>query len=236
MTIQSLQLGETRFDRRVITPPATGSLRRLRKWGDPVMKAWGYDVQQVGVSNWQNIALWNSFTGYGAITNYLWIEREWIDYLRSLQFDGYNGIGEYHDQDSKMNWLCRDKGAMYLDAGGWKDATMIKWGTTAVGGNAVAVEEYAIQRAEDKSTGRVVDLLMANVRCFRKADQGRELDDLLASGLVHRCYCVYMPDNGFGDSPKGIVYSPMWSPLDWDFGGARQPESFWIPEVLLETE
>lgn len=217
------------------TPPPSASVRKLRKWGDPVMTAWGYDVNQVGTTNWQNIALWNPHTGYGAITNYLWIERVWIDYLRSLQFGGDNGVGEYHNQDSKMGWLCRDEGAIYLDAGTWKTADRIKWGTTAIGGNFVTVEEYAVQRAEDKSIGRVVNLPMARVKCFRKSDFARPLDDLIVEGVVHRCYCVYK-NNGFGDSPKGIIYSPMWSPLDWDFGGSKQPDAFWIPEVLLESK
>lgn len=215
--------------------PPLSSRRLLRRWGDPVMTAWGYDVNQVGTTNWQNIALWNEYTGYGAISNYLWLGRTEIEYLRSLQFDEVNGVGEFHNQDSKMNWLCRDKGAIYLDAGEWKTIAKIKWGTTAIGGNSVTVEEYRKQRAVDKSQGtHETDVLMARVKCFRKADMGRPLDDLLAEGLVHRCYCVYK-NNQFGDSPKGIVYSPMWSPLDWDFGGTYQPSGFWIPAVLMET-
>lgn len=215
-----------------ITAPVSNK-RLLRRWGDPVMTLWGYDVNQVGTTNWQNIALWNRFTGYGAVANYLWIERVWIDYLRSIQFASENGVGEWHDEDSKMNWLCRDKGAIYLDAGNWETLPRIKWGTTSIGGNNVTVEEYAIQRAEDKSIHKVVDLPMARVKCFRKSDIGRPLNSLLEEGIVHQCYCVYK-NNGFGDSPKGVVYSPMWSPLDWDFGGTQQPEAFWIPEALLE--
>lgn len=238
MSLNSISLPDgTRYVLERQTPPAppSGNVRKLRRWGDPVMTAWGYDTKQVGLSNWQNIALWNEHTGFGAISNYLWIERLWIDYLRSIQFDGFNGVGEYHNKDSKMNWLCRDKGAMYLDAGGWKTADRIKWGTTAVGANNVTVEEYRVLSVWDKSVAGYRDTKMARVKCFRKSDFERPLEVLLAEGIVHRCYTANMPDNGFSDSPKGIVYSPMWSPLDWDFGGTQQPTGFWIPEVLMES-
>jgi hypothetical protein len=62
---------------------------------------------------------------------------------------------------------------------------------------------------------------------------------MLAEGLVHRCFCVYS-GNDIGDSPQGIVYSPFWSPLDWEFmpkeRGVRPPTAFWIPFAYLENE
>lgn len=217
------------------TPPALGEIRKLRIWGDPVMTAWGYDVKQVGLSNWQNIALWNEFTQYGAINSFLNIDREGIDYLYSIQFDGLNGVGTFHNKKSKMNWLCRDIGAIYLDAANWETASITKWGTTGIGKNNVTVDEYKTMYVLDKSTGRKQNLVMARVRGFRKSDMGRPLDDLLKEGLVHQCYCVNLPNNGLSETPKGIIYSPLWSPLDWDFSGNKQPKGFWIPEVLMEA-
>jgi hypothetical protein len=76
---------------------------------------------------------------------------------------------------------------------------------------------------------------MARLVGFRKTDWTRPLEELLAEGLVHRCYCAYK-DNRFGDSPKGIIYSPLFSPLDWDFTGAKQPSAFYLPVEFLEPK
>lgn len=228
----SMFLGSREFIERVTPPPA--NRRTLRRWGDPVMTAWGYSTEIVGTSNWQNIACWTDINGHGAITNYLWIEREWIDYLKSIQFAGYNRVGEWHDERSKMNWLCRDGHiAIYLDAGEWETLPRIKWGTTTIGGNYVTVEEYRVRRVWDKARGQYADLEMARLRGFRKADRGRPLANLLAEGIVHECHCAGMGDT-FVQTPKGIVYSPLWSVEDFDFGGAVQPDGLWVPSALLE--
>ena len=220
-------------------PSPAGVRRKLRIWGDPVMTAWGYDINQVGQdhatnSNWQNISLWNPATGWGAVSNFLWIEREWIDYLQSLQFTETIWNGETHGQRSKMGWLCSDTGKIYIRAGEWETADKIGWGTTAIGGNTVTIDEIRVMRVFDKSAGELRNLEMARLRCFRKSDYLRPLEDMLAEGIVQQCFCVYK-NNGFGDTPKGVIYSPMWSPLDWDFAGNEQPDSFWLPTVLMES-
>ena len=46
-------------------------------------------------------------------------------------------------------------------------------------------------------------------------------DELLAEGIVHRCFCAYH-SNHFGDSPKGIVDSPFYPMSDWDFSGTAR--------------
>jgi hypothetical protein len=78
---------------------------------------------------------------------------------------------------------------------------------------------------------------MARLRGFKPDDWERPLDELLAEGLVHRCFCVYK-GNDIGDSPQGIVYSPFWSPEDWEFRpktpGVPAPKELWIPVDYLE--
>jgi hypothetical protein len=82
-------------------------------------------------------------------------------------------------------------------------------------------------------------MTMARLRGFKKDDWGRPLDELLAEGLVHRCFCVYT-GNDIGDGPQGIVYSPFWSPEDWVFRPQKQgvpaPKALWIPMAYLEEE
>lgn len=214
------------------SPPPVVGVRTLRRWGDPVMLKWGYDYAKVGTSNWQNISLWNAKTGWGAVSNFLWIDRPYIDYLQSLQFPQTTEAGSFTVKQ-KMGWLCSDKGKMYIRAGEWETAPQIGWGTTAVGANVVTIQEIKTLEVVYKPTGRKQPVEMARVKCFRKTDVNRPLNDLLAEGIVHRCYCVYK-NNGFGDTPKGIIYSPMWSPLDWDFAGTLQPDAFWLPTELME--
>ena len=71
---------------------------------------------------------------------------------------------------------------------------------------------------------------------FHKKDWSRSLDELLAEGLVHRCFCVYKK-NRFGDVPnKGIAFSPLFSPKDWGFNGKKELDALYIPEVYLEKK
>ena len=69
---------------------------------------------------------------------------------------------------------------------------------------------------------------MAKLVGFSPSDWYQPLDELLAKGLVHRCFCAYQGDKP-GDSPQGIVYSPFFSPRFWDFAGTAKPRAFYLP-------
>jgi hypothetical protein len=80
------------------------------------------------------------------------------------------------------------------------------------------------------------DVEVARLKGFSPLDWGRPLDDLLAEGLVHRCFCAYK-SNHFGDTPKGIVYSPFYSPRYWEFPGKKaHPTALYIPVEWLEPK
>jgi len=115
----------------------------------------------------------------------------------------------------------------------WQTAPQIRWGTLTLGGNLVQVEWY--ETINVIYNGVRQDMQMARLIGFRKTDWALPSTELLARGLVHRCYCAYK-NNQFGDSPKGIVYSPFWSLLDWDFAGNDTPDALYIPTVWLEDE
>jgi hypothetical protein len=207
---------------------------RVRRWGDPVMVAQaGASVDIAGTSNFQAVGLWNKVTGWGGVTNFLNIPRLDIDRLKALQLED-----EYRDKQpdwrsQKMNWLCKERGTIYF-GGSWKTADSVKWGTIAIGNNFVTVDGYEDiflkLRGEEKFTTHK----MARLRGFRRSDWGRPLKDLLAEGLVHRCYCAYS-GNDIGDTPKGIIYSPFWSPLGWRFISDSKPQlqAFYIPAAWL---
>jgi len=214
-------------------------LYRVRRWGDPVLiEQAGLSVNIVGTSNFQAVGLYNRVTGWGGVTNFLNIPRKDITNLINMQVED-----EYEDKTlawrtQKMNWLCKSKGTIYFTGGaeGWSTAQSIRWGTIALGGNLVqvdATEDMLIAtRGETQKKWRQ----MGRLAGFRKTDWSKSLKEQLESGLVHRCYCAYKPDDKFGDTPKGIIYSPFWSPLDWVFIGPSkpQPKAFYLPMDWLE--
>jgi hypothetical protein len=206
------------------------------------VKVWGKiradsDVATVGTTNFQAVGLYNKESGdFGAITNYLNILREDIDNLRAMQIhDIYEDMHEDWSSQ-KMNWLCKVGGTIYFydtKKDSWWRSPSIRWGTLALGGNLVQVDGFEdIQMKKHQPARR-----MARLVGFRKSDWSRPLDELLAEGLVHRCFCAYN-NNRFGDSPQGIVYSPFYSPLDWRFlrGGQKRPLAFYLPAEYLEKK
>ena len=210
---------------RVSSPSPSINLRRVRKWGDPVMVAEGWDVNIVGTSNFQAVKTWNHYTGFGAVSNYLNIPHAEVVKLEAMQ------IPDNYTRRQKMEWLCSWRGSIYMyddETDDWQTAPTIRWGTLTLGGNLVQVEGYetVIERGSQWR--------MARLKGFMPSDWSRPLSELVAEGLVHRAYCAYFPDNGFGDSPKGIVYTPFFSPQGYDFGGATQPTALYIPEIWLE--
>jgi len=218
------------------SPALEAKLFRVRRWGDPVMLKVGFDVEQVDTSNFQAVRFYNKETGFGAVTNFVRILREDIDNLHAMQFD-QDVDGKFCTRDIKMNWLCQHRGTIYMTdhkSDEWQTAPQIRWGTLALGGNLVQVDGFEEIKFKMGSEGKRAHK-MARIVCFRKTDWERPLDELLAEGLVHRCYCAYK-NNQFGDSPKGIVYSPVFSPLDWDFAGADKPTTYYLPAEWLEPK
>ena len=114
----------------------------------------------------------------------------------------------------------------------WESSPSIRWGSIALGGNLVMVEEIVDMVAKPPDGNRR-EMKMAKLVSFRKTDWGKTWQT--HPHLVHRAYCAYK-NNQFGDSPKGIVYSPFFSPLDWDFGGTLQPQAWYIPLEWLEKQ
>jgi hypothetical protein len=219
------------------TPQPTLDIRRVRKWGDPEMVKWGFDYDNIETSNFQAVKTWNDGNRtWGAVSNFLRIPNNEILKLRDMQFPQQVG-DKFHDRDSKMEWLCGWRGNMYMyesEADRWQTAPAIRWGTVSLGGNLVQVERYEwIRLAIDNEPQQQYE--MARLRGFRRADWSRPLDQLLTEGLVHRCYCVYK-NNGFSDTPKGIIYSPFFQPSDeYDFAGTARPTALYLLASWLEN-
>lgn len=231
MALKPLKEYEEWIDRLAGDPKS--NLFRVKKWGQ--IRKGELDVNVVGTSNFQAVSLCNDKTGFGAVSNYIYLQRDDIDRLRNLQVDDEYARKQTDWRSQKMTWLCRFRGSIYMYENrkdSWIHSPRIRWGTLVLGGNLVQVVGYK----KVKPKGRKLPIEMAVLAGFRKADWHRPLDDLLAEGLVHRCFCAYK-NNQFGDSPQGIVYSPFYSLLDWDFCGKQTPRELYIPvEDLYKPE
>lgn len=222
-------------------------LYRVRKWGEQVMATEGaftLTIPKAAPSNFQAVKVWSPEGGWGGVTNYLKIPHADVRKLAAMQLEdvfdekelGHNSILDMEKWlVQKMAWLCDEDGRIYMRAQAWKNLAEIRWGTIVLGGNLVTVEGTIEVRTKLPNKASVEKVKMARLKGFGKFDWKRPLDDLLAEGLVHRCFCAYANDVP-GDTPKGVVYSPFYSPRDWDFCGKAQPKAFYIPWSWLEPK
>lgn len=231
-----------------IAQPGT-KMYRVRRWGDKAFKGGALNVDVVGTTNFQAVGLYNKTTNdFGAVKNFIHIYRADIDHLKAMQVEDVY-LGKKVDwRSQKMNWLCQESGSIYMfddKEDSWRFSPRIRWGTLALGGNLVQVEgepeeiDIKVHGFDDVAIakkGNKVRLKMWRLVGFRSTDWFRPLDELLAEGLVHRCFCAGSR-NQINDSPQGIVYSPFYSMADrWDFRGIVQPSALYIPDVYLEEQ
>jgi len=226
------------------------NLRKVRKWGDPVMTKLSLNVGSAGTTNFQAVGLFNG-TEFGAVSSYVHIERQDIENLWEMQFDEVVN-GKLVTRDMKMNYLAgaaRGKIFMLEPGDSWQKSQRIRWGTIACGGNLVQVAGYLGDRGSLSKKNREIKLpgwekarpqkevKMWRLAGFHKSDWKRPLDELLAEGLVHRAFTA-KKNNVLGDTPNGIVYYPFFSPQDWDFAGTdkEQPSYFYLPDEYCEKE
>jgi len=224
----------------LVTP--TNNLWKVRIWGDKTLGLTVKNLATEADSNFQAVGVYVKETlQRGAVSNFLTIGRKDIDKLIAMQIEdefkrkraerkrsGRKRLEAWREQ--KMNWLCKGEGTIYFTKGGkgWETAQSILWGTVALGGNLVQVEGDPVPIVFKVEGGKKKEIMMAKLVGFSPSDWYRPLDELLAKGLVHRCFCAYQGDKP-GDSPQGIVYSPFFSPRFWDFAGTAKPRAFYLP-------
>lgn len=224
------------YKKKVSENPLPPNIRRIKRWGyDSIMTSYGFDINALtdGTNNFQAIGLYNKDTNTcGGISNFIKVSHSDMVHLYNLQV--YDGV----EIDLKMNWLVNTGNGKRIYWGGdWRSAVEIKWGTIGLGGNFVQVEGYETLRVPMRN-GQYETLSFARLVGFKKSDWNRPLfpadDDigLLASGLVHRAYCVGK-NNALVDSPKRVVYTPFYDPRDWKTGQVRN-SPLYIPEIWLE--
>src|SRR5215204_1417758 len=119
-------------------PESSGDLYKVKTWGEPIMAKQGFDVNQVKSTNFQAVKLFIEDGSCGGVTNFLRIPRVDINKLTSLQ------VEDNYKVKQKMEWLCSYRGSIYKNEkkdDSWASSPLIRWGTIALGGNLVMVDD-----------------------------------------------------------------------------------------------
>jgi hypothetical protein len=215
------------------------NLYTVRKWGDPAMKSlMGYDTDVVG-GNFQVVALFTPNGEFGAVSQFQILETTAMTLLQSLQ-----QAGDGFTFAEKMNWLCNDgEGRPYWTVGGkWSDGLWSRFlfGTLVFGGQKIAVEmagglpveytffsKYKTETAKHnivfyKLLGlRLVDIPFVNSGAISHATHPHLIQKAAAANT----------GNVYDDTPRGTIYHPVWSPLDWT---SNNGDALYIAKAFLE--
>ena len=230
-SIQSIrELREERKRALRILDDPDYKIYRARNWGDPILVEQGeLSAILARTSNFNPLPLWSDSGTWSAVVNALIIPRDDIERLVDLQ------VQDTMKLKNKMNWLVHDgyaKRPYWCDGlGEWSTAPQIWWGTILFGGQLVLTDgdETFFTKLPGEKEKRWVP--MKRIVCFRKRDWGVTHDThpwliQLATEVDHR--------DRFNSTPKGgTIYSPLWSPLDWEFSGKHKPKAFYIPTDWL---
>jgi hypothetical protein len=224
---------------RASTTPTLPGLFRVRKW---VIPEDGMDTAKEGFSSFQEVPLFTPAGGFGAITQFQRLTAIEEACLRSMQIEN-DGWGFTVTQ--KMGWLIS---SINGEREYWRKDGVLVFGTMVNGGQIIQVEtdiynkpvEYVFKanyRNDPVAMGKhdITFYKLLGLRRSQVADVGAKIINYETHPhLVHRCTVAWYPDNRYTDhTPKGIVYTPVWSPLDYppNTGG----NALFIARVFLES-
>lgn len=209
---------------------STPDLYRLRNWGDPIL------VQQAGLSakfevngkpigsNFNPIPLWLDNNQWSAIAQALIIPHADVMRMSSMQ-DPSDGFSV----DEKMRWMVYDGHGtrpMWTKGGKWFEAPQAWYGTMAFGNNIIQVDDQKSFMTKLPNEDQVRSVSMYRLVCFRNTDWGKT--HKTHPHLIHKATEVNDQDK-LNEYPRGTIYSPLWSPLDWDYSGTFRPQGMWVP-------
>lgn len=225
----------------LLSPPVP--THTVRRWGDKKMiQFMAYDTAITG-GNFQVITLFTPIGNFQAVQQFQKLDTTAMTLLKSLQIADANFTAA-----QKMNWLCSDgEGRPYWTKGGkWSDGkwTVFEFGTLVFGGQKIAVEmnngapvEYVFKGNYKTDTGGRHNITFYKLEGLRKADI-----PLVNSGIISHATHPHLIQkataanagsggNAYTDTPRGIIYHPVWSPLDWSSNNGNQ--LFIAKEFLL---
>lgn len=218
---------------------------RLRKYGDPIMiKLMGLDTKSMGTSNFQNIALWAIGGGFGAVTKFQVLNVAAMKFLVGIQPKDTATLSE------KMTFLVGvSPGRPYWTDLKWDTYAFnyFRFGTILFGGQLCMVEtDINGNKKEYVFQGKYQSAAISEPITFYKLVGMRWADRLKYSHDTHPWFIqkgtwASYPENNYHDTwHNGIVYHPVWSPLDFphNYGNISKGEdshSLYIAKAFTEA-
>lgn len=206
---------------RTVTPTLPG-LFTVRKW---VIPEDGMDTAKEGFSSFQEVPLFTPAGGFGAISQFQRLANTEEICLSSMQ-NADDGFG-FTVEQKVYGWLIS---GINGEREYWKKDGALVFGTMVNGGQVIQVEtdgqgrpvEYVFKanyRNDPVAMGKhdITFYKLLGLRRSQVADvAAQRITHKTHPHLVHRCTVAWYPDNRYTDhTPKGIIYTPVWSPLDY---------------------
>lgn len=193
-----------------VTVPTPVLIKRVRKWGDPVLiDLLAADVNLIGTTNFQAVQLSTVDRGrawFGAVSQFQpSIDRE---YLRSIQ----KADASFTVQQ-KMNWMGEGstKGRPYFEK-----SSGLAFGTIVFGGQLIEIDpqEYRFKCQYPNRDKDDYNQLFYRINGFRKADIGKGYTYATHPHLIQRATAAY-DNNHYEEFPRGEIFHPVWDCRDW---------------------
>ncbi|HKI55299.1 MAG TPA: hypothetical protein VJ987_14330 [Anaerolineales bacterium] len=212
-----------------VDPQPSIDVRKLRKWGDPVMvDLMGADTELINSTNFQVVQtatigddgkpFFNCINRFQKNLDY--------DYLESLQYpsDGYT-------VQQKMNWLVNYK-THGVSAYWMKDSPILYFGPLVFGGQFVQLGETITVNGKYPNRDDYEDIEFRRLIGLRRSDFGKYTYQTHPH-LIQRATAAYRM-NKYTEYPRGEIFHPVWSDLDYpaNYGDGK----LWVASALLDTE
>jgi len=210
----------------------------VRKWGDPILYELDGMTTEGAVGSFQEVPLFHTdpnkpTMGYfNALSSFQTLGVSEKNFLYKIQPDDFDKYGFTVEQ--KINLMIQNppiigapKQAYWIKEGGDWDSpqfTGMNFGTLVFGGQAVQVEMEGGKPKEYKFFGKYRNRELSEWISFykllgmRRSEMARPVAELLAEGKIQRYTTANRgagQENIYNDHPRGVMYHPVWSPLDW---------------------
>lgn len=195
----------------------------VRKW---VIPEDGMSTVDLAVGSFTEVPLYSRSLHWGAISQWQSLDAEAEEFLKFIQpADGWTLA-------QKWVWLANDPQEGTPTRPYWRPAGKpLRYGTMVYGGQKVSVKQEAGKplttvindRYRNTTTIEPITfyhldgLTRAEMRAYRSNPTPQAFQRLFDLGKIQRCTQMNKTprENSYSDLTKGIIYHPVWSPVDW---------------------
>ncbi|HEY5730464.1 MAG TPA: hypothetical protein VIS72_10465 [Anaerolineales bacterium] len=213
--------------RRTSTPPAVG-IFETRGYGDPIiMELMGLDTNLTG-PNFNHIDLYSPTGGWGAVHKFQKLDRQAMDYLKSIQ---PNDMAEWgFTINQKMNWLVGHSDGTVPDRPYWtkgdswnRNWTSFVFGIMVFGHQLVKVETNASGKPREwvfnttfPNSPKKRDVVFYKPVGMKRSEIGKFTHETHPWFIQKATAANHNPKpNSIDYAPRGVMYHPVWDLSDW---------------------